>query len=101
MYEIEVSGRKLNYKILYDVSEFGETYETVFFDKIMVNEKRWSWRKFKFVETGKLVEEHKTLFCLYFDLHDAAYTKKDIRNRLQREVELLSRAEEIERGEII
>lgn len=101
MYEIEINGRKLNYKIYYSSSEYGDSYETVFFDKIMVQEKRWSWRKFKFVETGKLIEENKKLFCLYLDLHDATYTKSEIREKLNKKMEILGRAEEIERGEVI
>lgn len=101
MYEIEISGKKFNYRIDYDCSEFGETYQTVFFKKIMVDEKIWSWRKLRFLNTGKLVEKDKTLFCLYFDMHSPEYTKAEIKNRLEKEVELLGRAEEIERGEII
>lgn len=101
MYEIEINGRKFSYKIRYESNEAYSYEWTEFYKTIMVEEKKWSWRKFKFVLTGKMIENEIKLFDIGFDIHNPRYTKNDIRKKLEREVELLNRAEEIERGEII
>jgi hypothetical protein len=102
MYEIEIGGKKFNYDIYSDYNEYDGTYHwTEFYKTIMVNEKKWSWRKFRFISTSNMVEKKIKLFTIGFDIHNPNYTKSDIRKKLEREVELLGRAEEIERGEIV
>ena len=101
MYELDINGRKF----LYEINKYSDeiaTYEwTEFFKLIMVDEKKWSWRKFKFIPTGNMIEKKIKVFTISCDIHNPRYTKKEIRQKLEKEIELLGRAEEIERGEII
>jgi hypothetical protein len=101
MYELEINGRKFSYDIKHDASEYDSYEWTEFYKPIMVDEKIWSWRKFRFIKTGNVVEIQRKVFTIGFDIHNPRYTKNEIREKLEREIELLGRAEEIERGEIV
>ena len=41
------------------------------------------------------------MFKVYKNIEDPSYTKSDIKKIIEKQVELLERSEEIERGEII
>lgn len=97
MKTIDVNGRKLEYEIFYDVCEYGETYQTVFYEgTISKNRKKW----FLF-GPEIIISKPKELFKLYFNIEDPNLTKSDIRFTLERKIELLNREKEIEEGEII
>lgn len=97
MKTIDVNGRKLEYEIFYDVCEYGEAYQTVFYEgKISKNRKKW------FLFGPEIsISKPKELFKLYFNIEDPNLTKSDIRFTLERKIELLNREKEIEEGEII
>lgn len=97
MKTIDVNGRKLEYEIFYDVCEYGEAYQTVFYEgTISKNRKKW------FLFGPEIsISKPKELFKLYFNIEDPNLTKSDIRFTLERKIELLNREKEIEEGEII
>lgn len=64
-------------------------------------EKKWSWRKFRFLETGNMIDNFDDAFSLNFDIESPDYTKSEVRSMIERKVKLLYRAEEIKKGEII
>jgi len=63
--------------------------------------KKWSWSKFRKVPTGVMVDNYVRRFKLNINIESNRYTKSEIRNKVEREVELIDRFEEIKRGEII
>lgn len=56
---------------------------------------------FGFSDSTTLVECNEFLFRLNIDIESCDYTKKDIRRKIDRKVELLNRKKEIKKGEII
>lgn len=63
--------------------------------------KTWSWRKFRYIETGELADNYVRLFKINLWIEDHKYTKGYIRGKLEKEFELLGRKKEIENGIII
>lgn len=97
MKTLDINGRKINYEVLYDVSEYGETYETVFYEGTKITTRK------KYYLFGEKISKEvpREIFRLYFNIEDERKTKRDIRSRIERELELLGRKEQIEKGELI
>jgi len=101
MHKLKINGRTLYYDIHTYPSEYGSTI-TKFYEKDgMKPEKKWSWNKFWFVETGKMVPNYKYAFEIFINLHSPFYAKKEIKEKIDRKFEILNREEEIQKGEII
>ncbi len=97
MNSIKINGRTLEYEVFYDVSEYGETYETAFYEGTKTE------RRKKYLLFGPTIEKTvpNEIFKLYLNIEDPGYTKDDIRRKIERALELLERPSEIERGEIV
>jgi len=97
MKSIDVNGRKIQYQVFYDVSEYGETYETVFYEGTRIVSRK------KYYLFGEPVskEEPREIFRLHFNVEDAHRTKSEIRAAIERRLELLDRKGQIRRGELI
>jgi len=95
--EIEIDGRKIKYEIFYDVSEYGEIYETIFYEGTEIKKYK------KYFLFGPIITKEipKQIFKLYYNIEDESMTKSDIKSAICRKLELLGRKSEIERGEII
>lgn len=101
---LEVSGVKIYYKLCSDCNEYDGTITwTEFFTKEGTKpEKKWSWRKFRMIPTGKHVPNYVKRFSMNYWITESTHlSKSELRNRLEREVELINRAKELERGEFI
>ena len=97
MKKITIDGREFEYKVFRDCNEHGDWEWTEFYQGTEI-------RKYKrFIFFGKTIKEvvPKLIFEISINIEDSCYTKEDIRKKLSRQVELLNRAEEINRGEII
>ena len=104
MAKIEVSGIDIYYKLCSDCNEYdGDIYWTEFFT--LEGEKplmKWSWKKFRKVDSGKSVPNFVKRFELQFWITESEHlTKSELKNLLERKVELINRKKELERGEII
>lgn len=97
MKTIEINGRKIQYEVLYDVSEYGDTYETVFYEGTQIVSKK------KYLLFGETItkEVPREIFRLYFNIEDEGRTKSETRAIIERRLELLDRKAQIERGEIV
>lgn len=97
MKTIEINGRKIQYEVLYDVSEYGDTYETVFYEGTQIVSKK------KYLLFGETItkEVPREIFRLYFNIEDEGRTKSETRTIIERRLELLDRKAQIERGEIV
>ena len=98
MKSITIKGRQYTYKICF---ECGEDYS-------------WEWTEFydgktrthkyrKYCLFGPIIIEEIPMiaFKVGFNIENPRITKQDLRERLEKEVELLERADEIRRGELI
>jgi hypothetical protein len=97
MGNIIISGQEFNYKTKFCVNEI-DTYEwTEFYKESMIVHKR------KYGFFGKVIphEVPIMLFKVNFNIESPFYTKDEVRKKLEYQVELLSRKEQIKRGEII
>lgn len=95
--KIELDGIQMEYQVFGGVTEYGEHYLTEFY----IGSKTSIRRKYcLFGEKIKKKVPFK-VFELYIDIEDPNYTKKDIRERIGRKLELLGRQREIENGEIV
>ncbi len=97
MKSITVNGRTFQYQIYADPDQWGDNISTCFYDgtETIKHKKYWLW--------GEIIskEEPKIVFELPFNIEDDHLTKGQVRERLERAVELLTRREQIQRGEII
>ena len=94
---IDVNGRTIGYEVFYDVSEYGETYETAFYEGTKIVSRK------KYLLFGEPVSKEvpREIFRLHFSIEDEGRTKAEIRAVIERRLELLDRREQIARGEII
>jgi hypothetical protein len=97
MKDLNVNGRTFQYEIFSDVSEYGETVFTEFYEG-----KETKTRRKYFLFGPEITKEvpHK-VFTIYFDIEDTDRTKDEVRTVLERHIELLDREAQIQRGEII
>lgn len=97
MKKIVIDAQEFEYQVFVDCDQDG-TYEwTEFYQGTETR----TYKRFIFF--GKKITEvvPKLIFEVPINIEDSCYTKEDIRKRLSRQVELLKRAEEIKRGEIV
>ena len=94
---ININGRQLSYKVCYDVNEHDSYEWTEFYDGFVHTTRRKYW----FFGEHITVVEPKLVFKIWKDIEDTSYTKSQVRAWIERELELMGRAEEIKRGEII
>lgn len=89
--------RTLQYDFQYIDCHYDGFYRTNFFE----GTETITERKFWLFGPKITKEQPKMIFKLDLDIRDINYTKKEIKNKIQRKLELLERGAEIERGEII
>jgi hypothetical protein len=95
--KIELDGIQMEYQVYSHVSEYGENEWTEFYIGTKTSVRR------KYGIFGEKIKKEKPfkVFELNISIEDPNYTKKDIRKRIERKLELLGRESEIERGEIV
>ncbi|MEK6828995.1 MAG: hypothetical protein AABY15_02630 [Nanoarchaeota archaeon] len=103
MKKIEIDGLTLYYEVEYHEGLDNYSYPVTEFYllKGKKEEVKWSWRKFRYVKTGNMVDNYIDAFSLGIDIESPSHTKSDVRSMIERRVELLHREEEIKRGELI
>lgn len=97
MKEINVNGRVFHYEVNVYSGEFCYYYETLFFEGFETHTRK---KYFLFGETITITKP-KWVFTIHCDIESEYYTKSEIRNKILKQVELLERKKQIERGEII
>jgi len=96
--KIVVDGRKLYYKIITDTDGIYLYKHTNFYE----TNSKYTLVK-KHVIFGKLIKKHdnKVIFYINQDIEDEKYTKDDVKGFIVKELKLLDRKKEINKGEII
>jgi hypothetical protein len=97
MKDITIGGRTLQFKVCYEANECDDYEYTEFYEGTeTVSYKKWGL----FGET--ITEEiPKLVFTIYRDITNPKLTKEYWKREITREIELLDRKDEIERGEYI
>lgn len=97
MKSINIEGREFQYKVFKRTSDFIDYYETRFYQGI----EEVLYKKYGFF--GKKIPNKVPIlvFELPFNIEDERYSKKELKERLLKEITLLDRKEEIKRGELI
>lgn len=97
MKTLTINNRTFKYKSFYGESEFGTHESTEFYQGTITktHKKYWLFGS----EITKI--KPKLAFRIWKDIENKGYTKKQIKDWIQHEVNLLDRAEEIRNGEII
>ena len=101
MKELDFDGRLFFYKITeHDCGDYGAfvCYETHFYDTEPIIKER---KKYLFFGPTVQVTSYKELFTLHFDMESPDYTKKEVRAKIQKQVDLLNRKAEIAKGEFV
>lgn len=97
--KLEINDTTLYFKRVYDGrDDFDTDFFTINGKK---KETKWSWRQFKRIPTGRMVDNYVRRFTLYLDIEDARHTKGYVREKLEHKLELLGRQDEIKRGELV
>jgi hypothetical protein len=101
MREINIDGRVLKYQLMGDCDEYGTWEWTEFYEgtEIVTKTVRSGW--FDLFGTRVQVEVPKLIFEINMSCDDDRITKEEWRERIIRELKLLNRREELERGELI
>ena len=100
--EITINDETWFYEVYEDIDYDWYFIETAFFKtktKTITKRKYWLFGEKSQIEVEKSLRDAD--FRLPFSIKDRKFTKAEIREKIQRELELLNRIEEIKRGEII
>lgn len=100
MNQVTVNGRIFQYEVKAEISEYGDEYRTEFYEGAKpVRRLRWSWKKFWFEGYDTVEPNH--VFTIHASAFEKCLTKGWWKKELEHQVELLGRADELERGELI
>jgi hypothetical protein len=97
MKEINVNGRTFQYEVEAYAGEFGYYHETEFYEGY----ETYSRKRYFLFGDIVTISKPKWVFTIYCDIESEHYTKSEIRTKIEKQVELLERKKQIERGEII
>ena len=97
MGKVNIIGRELKYIVQCVGSEYGDYYWTEFYEETYTK----TYKKYWLFGPTLTKEVPIVLFQLSLNVEDEYYTKSDIRSRILRQLELVDRKEQIERGELI
>jgi hypothetical protein len=94
---LEINGVTLQYESCYHNSEHGENTWYRFYHGTTTR----TYRKYLLFGEKITVIEPKYVFTIWKDIESKNYTKKQVRGWIEKELELMHRQEELEKGEII
>lgn len=98
MKNITIDGRTFQYKVVWNISEYGSAAETDFFEGV----ERVKVFQFCFWRPAKYKEIPKLVFTVFADIESAEYSKEHVRYMIQKKIdELYNRPQELLRGEIV
>lgn len=101
MKEINIDGRVLKYQLKGDCSEHDCWEWTEFYEGTEIIYKTVRSGFFDFFGTRVQVEVPKFIFRINWSCDDDSITKGEWRKRIAKELELLNRRDELEKGELI
>lgn len=97
MKEITINGRTFQYKTIWTGGEYGKSPETIFYD----GTESYVYRKYILFGKKIIGIKPREVFRIYDDSNSKRLTKDWWRTQIEKEIELLDRASELEKGELI
>lgn len=97
MEKITISGQEFQFEINEEYGEYGTYHETNFYQGTETK----TYRKYWLFGPKITVVRPKLAFTFSGSIKSNSFTKKSLREQLEKHVELLNRQAEIDRGEII
>ena len=94
MKQIEILGNKFFYEFICDEECM---WITAFYDELKTKYRKKYWLFGSLIE----VPDNRIVFYVYFDIETPNLTKSELKEILERKVELLDRKEQITGGELI
>lgn len=94
---ISINGREFQYERCYHESEYGESTWYNFYEGYTTT----TYKKYLFFGETITIKNPKLVFTVYQNIESERLTKLEVRRILEKEIELLERKEEINRGELI
>ncbi len=96
MKNLKINGIDLQYKTFVEVTEYGDTYWTEFYRGTVMSSRK------KYILFGPVIIEEipKRVFTIWEDSNNENLTKDWWKTQILQKLELLSRKEELERGEL-
>lgn len=91
------------YTFLYKVCDYSTDGMYTSFETIFYSHQTYIKHIKKYYLFGPIIKKsyHKKLFTLYYNIEDVHYTKEWNEKKLDRQIGLLNRKEEIKNGEIV
>jgi hypothetical protein len=98
---ITIDGRELQYERCFNSSEWGDSTWYNFYEGTTI--RTTAYKRFIFFGETITVTESKPkhIFTIHRDIESKHLTKKEVRNMIEKELELLDREEEIKKGNLI
>lgn len=97
METITIDDKEFQYQIFWYDSDLGAYAETVFYQ----GTKTETYRKYLFFGAKIMVEVPIEVFKFQGNIKSNYYTKQELKQKLEKKVNLLGRQAEIDRGELI
>lgn len=97
--QITINGRTFTYEVFDCSSEWGDVYETCFYEGTETIMVRTGF--LGLFGPKKQVEQPKKVFTINWDANDPSITKSEWKKIIEHKIELLDRKEQLERGELI
>ena len=99
MKKITIEGREFFYEVRKE-DDYGFSFgtRTIFYDPTPKIIKR---KKYYFFGKDIEIRQYKSLFIMYINIESPKYSKCQTKELLTRQIQILNRKEEIERGEIV
>lgn len=96
--KIVFEGRTFYYRVICESGDYGDYYYTKFYKTNDVVKYR---PKYYLFGPSIPVPANKKVFRVEINIEDCRYTKKEVRDKIARKVEILDRCKEIKNGDII
>ena len=96
--QLEIDGFQVQYEVFSDCNEYDGT---IYWTEFYIGTRTVTKRKYLVFGEKKTKEVPFKVFTLYLNIENPNYTKGEIKSLINRQLELLGRKAEIERGEIV
>jgi hypothetical protein len=97
MKTLTINNRTFQYELCYHSSEYGNSEWTEFYEGTITETRKKYWLFGKEITTT----QPKKVFTIWQNIESKNHTKKQVRDWIEKQIDLLNREEEIKKGEII
>jgi hypothetical protein len=92
-----INGRQFQYEVEAYIGEFGYYHETQFYEGV----ETYTRKKYFLFGDNVTISKPKWVFTIHCNIESEGYTKSEIKEKIDKQIQLLERKKEIENGQII